>query len=196
MAKKAKTDKTFAPFFLTQSGGFSGVCSNLVGTQFAHDIDSICQQFISDLNMAGESFLSAATYVLDGWGIASGVQSAAEVAITPRTVWKLDSSTNQPTSGTLTNLYTIYEDTGALKKPIPAYTPGAYKPVYTATPAGGCTLKNAVKEVFYTVESVPTNIEQIGYSISTVYVDIIIQDALVFTDATFCKKTYATKSVV
>lgn len=42
MAKKAKTDKTFAPFFLTQSGGFSGVCSNLVGTQFAHDIDSTC----------------------------------------------------------------------------------------------------------------------------------------------------------
>jgi len=30
-----KTDKTFAPFFLTQSGGFSGVCSNLVGTQFS-----------------------------------------------------------------------------------------------------------------------------------------------------------------
>jgi len=140
--------------------------------------------------MAGESFLSAATYVLDGWGIASGVQSAASVKITPRTVWKLDSSKD---AGILTNVYTIYDGTGALKKPEVAYNFGANKPVYTAT-TGGCTLTNAVKEVFYTVESVPTKIEQIGYSISTVYVDIIIQDTLVFTDKTFCKKTYTEKS--
>jgi hypothetical protein len=43
MAKKgSKADAPFAPFFLTQSGGFGGVCSNLVGTQFSHDIDSVC----------------------------------------------------------------------------------------------------------------------------------------------------------
>jgi hypothetical protein len=125
MAKKV-SDKTFAPFFLTQSGGFSGVCSNLIGTQFSHDIDSVCQQFISDLNMAGESFLNAATYVLGDWGIAAGVQSAAKpVTITPRTIWKLDSA-----SGALTKEYTIYDEAGALKKTITPYDFVTNKPIY------------------------------------------------------------------
>jgi hypothetical protein len=143
--------------------------------------------------MAGESFLSAATYILDptleGWGIAPGVQSAAKpVAITPRTVWKLDSSKGQATSGILTNVYT-YSKGGT------PYDLAANKPVY-APKGDGCSLSNAVKEVFYTVEAVPTEIEQIGYSISAVYVDIIIQDTLVFKDGTssFCKQTYTEKS--
>ena len=155
MAKKV-SDKIFAPFFLTQSG-FSGVCSNLVGTQFSQDIDSVCQQFISDLNMAGESFLNAATYVLGDWGLAAGVQSAAKpVTITPRTVWKLDSA-----SGALTKEYTIYDDAGALKKTITPYDFVTNKPIYqtSQTAGAGCTLSNAVKEVFYTVESVPTKMQ-------------------------------------
>lgn len=114
--------------------------------------------------MAKGSFLSAATYVLEGWGIAPGVQSAAKpVAITPRTVWKLDSSKGQATSGILTNVYTSSEGITP-EKSLEAFTKwfDTNKPVY-ADINGGCTLSNAVKEVFYTVESVPTKIEQIGY---------------------------------
>ena len=126
------------------------------------------------MKIAGETFLSAATYVLAGSGIAPGVLSTAKpVPVTLRTVWKLETK-----NGVLTKEYPIY-DKGVLTKTADVYLNGlkpsikANTPVYADT-VSGCTLSNAVKEVFYTVQSVPTPIEQIGYQIAAVNVDIII----------------------
>jgi len=109
------------------------------------------------LKIAGETFLSAATYVPDGWGVASGVKATADpIPVTLRTVWKLDTKSSK---GVLTKQYPTFDSKGVKEK----YDyKVANKPVYTDT-SSGCTLTNAVKEVFYTVQSVPTPIEQIGY---------------------------------
>jgi hypothetical protein len=83
-------------------------------------------------------------------------ENTPTVPVTVRTVWELDSD-----KGVLERVYSIYGADGALVSPAVDYVPVVPKYVDTGS---GCSLTNAVKEVFYTVESAPTTVpDQIGY---------------------------------
>ena len=83
--------------------------------------------------------------MLDNWGVSPGIQSTdPPVPVKLRSVYMLKTS-----DGVLEKKYSIQDDASNS-----GFDLTKYKPVYAKTT--GCTLTNAVKEVFYTIESVPT----------------------------------------
>ena len=81
---------------MPQSMGFNGLCMNSVGVQF-HDSfhkDNNCQQDITDLSVAAQSYLNPETYVKKGWGMAKGTKSSTmePLVIKVGSVWTIKSS--------------------------------------------------------------------------------------------------------
>jgi hypothetical protein len=110
---------------------------NTIGTSFLTDIrDNTCQQYITDLMVASETFLSPKTYVDNArFGFARGIKSDRypPVQVEVGSVW----------------LSTQADDTLTLQEKSAGEALIAANPVYSA----GCSVTNAVKEVYYTITS-------------------------------------------
>lgn len=59
-------------------------------------------------------------------------------------------------------------------------------PTYAKTAPDGCTLTNAVKEVFYNIQNKQSVNTNDGFTVSNAYIDIILQDKITITDTKFC----------
>lgn len=164
------TKKTHKPFFVPQAIGFNGICMNTIGTSFLNEvIDNECQQYITDLKVASETYLSPLTYISTDFGFTAGVKSRfPPIKVDVGGVWILNSEDN-----TLTR-----QESAA------ATTLLGSNPTYTTMI--GCSVTNAVKEVFYTVTygAYPKH----GYVVKSVSADFILQDTLE-VGAEFCEKT-------
>jgi hypothetical protein len=139
---------------------------NTIGTSFMNDVtENECQQYITDLFVASETFLSPLTYIKNAdFGFALGISSKSKspISVDTESVWILSSADNTLTLQDSTASTTLL---------------GA-NPVYSA----GCSVTNAVKEVFYTITY---GIEAQGFVIKKVSADFILQDTL-DVGADFC----------
>ena len=62
---------------MPQANGFNGICMNALGVQFGTNIDqNHCQQYITDLKAATETFLNPETYgrMESEIGLAQGIK--------------------------------------------------------------------------------------------------------------------------
>lgn len=78
--------------------GFNGICMNSIGVQLndKYENDNKCQQYITQLSEAAQTYLNPETYVYKGWGVAKGVKSSKlnPVSIKVGSVWTLSSTDN------------------------------------------------------------------------------------------------------
>ena len=71
-------DSKLSPFFVPQPIGFNGICSNFVGTRFMNEVEeSECSQYISNAQLAAQTFLNSASYVADTVVLAAGVSKTS-----------------------------------------------------------------------------------------------------------------------
>lgn len=169
MQLMANNRQSFYQFSVPQAIGFNGICMNTIGTSFLNDINANeCQQYITDLFVASETFLSPLTYIKNAeFGFSRGIKSTRYpvVKVDIGSVWILNSA----------------ENTLKLQKSDTAETLLGTNPTYTA----GCSVTNAVKEVFYTITF---GIEGQGFIIKKVTADFILQDTL-DVGSDYCQKT-------